>query len=118
MRKLFQVLLLILFAIQNSYSQTCNCESNFQWVKKTFEDNDAGFRYIINKKGKDAYEIHNRLYLNKIKGLPNDRACADAINSWIRFFRNGHIGINYLKEDKAKKNIKLEKFGPGYKDLI
>lgn len=24
--------------------QDCNCESNFQWVKKTFEENDAGFR--------------------------------------------------------------------------
>lgn len=116
--KLFLVSLFTLFAVQKNYSQTCNCESNFQWVKKTFEANDAGFRYIISKKGKDAYEVHNRLYLNKIKALPNDRACADAINKWIRFFRNGHIGINYLKEDKAKQNIKLEKFGLNYKDFI
>jgi len=118
MRYLFLVLLFTFFAIQKNYSQTCNCESNFQWVKKTFEANDAGFRYIINKKGKDAYEVHNRLYLNKIKNLPNDRACADAINTWIRFFRNGHIGINYLKEDKPKQNIRLEKFGPNYKDFV
>lgn len=118
MRRFFLVLLLILFAIQKNYSQTCTCESNFLWVKKTFEANDAGFRYIINKKGEDAYQVHNRLYLNKIKNLPNNRACADAINSWIRFFRNGHIGINYIKEDKAVKNIKLEKFGPNYNDFI
>lgn len=123
MRKLLLVLLFALFIVQNNYSQTCTCESNFQWVKKTFEENDAGFKYIIAKKGKDAYEVHNRLYLNKIKTLPNNRACADAINTWIRFFRNGHIGIHYIKEektkeDKAKKNIKLDKFGPNYKDFI
>jgi hypothetical protein len=112
------VLVFTLFAIHKNYAQTCSCESNFQWVKKTFEANDAGFQYIINKKGKDAYEVHNRLYLNKIKNLPNNRACADAINSWIRFFRNGHIGINYIKEDQAKPNIKLEKFGPSNKDFI
>ena len=118
MRGLFLILLFTLFAIQKNYSQTCTCESNFQWVKKTFEANDAGFRYILTKKGKDAYEVHNRLYLDKIKKLPNNRACADAINSWIRFFRNGHIGINYIKEDKDTKNSKLEKFGPNYNDFI
>jgi len=123
MMKLFLVSLFTLFAVQKNYSQACTCETNFQWVKKTFEANDAGFRYIISKKGKDAYEVHNRLYLNKIKNLPNDRACAEAIYNWIIFFRKGHIGINYLKEDtpqkdKAQKNIKLEKFGPGYKDFI
>ncbi|MDO6432709.1 S41 family peptidase [Flavitalea sp. BT771] len=118
MRALFLILLFTLSAIQKNYSQTCSCESNFQWVKATFEANDAGFKYIINKKGKDAYEIHNRLYLDKIKHLPNDRSCADAINSWIRFFRNGHIGINYLKEDVPAKPIKLEKFGPNYNDFM
>lgn len=41
--------------------ETCTCESHFKWVKETFEENDAGYQYIIDKKGQAAYKIHNQL---------------------------------------------------------
>lgn len=101
-RLLFLCLLLSLPII--NFAQNCNCESNFLWVKKTFEENDAGFQDIISKKGQDAYALHNAMYLEKIKQLPNNQACARLLNQWIRFFRNGHIGINYIgKTNEVKK---------------
>jgi hypothetical protein len=102
-RHLLFLCLLLSLPILN-FAQDCNCESNFLWVKKTFEENDAGFQDIIKKKGQDAYALHNAMYLEKIKQLPNNQACARVLNQWIRFFRNGHIGINYIgKTNEVKK---------------
>ncbi|MDR0427318.1 MAG: hypothetical protein LBH12_01815, partial [Dysgonamonadaceae bacterium] len=74
MRHLFFITLAVLFACPAS-GQTCTCESNFEWVKKTFEENDAGFQYIIDKKGLAAYNIHNQLMLEKIKTAKTSMEC-------------------------------------------
>lgn len=100
-----------------SYAQNCDCESNFNWVKKTFEENDAGFEYIVSKKGKDAYELHSKMYLEKAKQLPNDKECAIVIDKWVRFFRDGHIGIKYLKEPVQETNFTVENLPVNEKDF-
>ncbi|WP_206022534.1 S41 family peptidase [Pseudoflavitalea sp. G-6-1-2] len=68
-------------------------------MKKTFEDNDAGFTYILSKKGKDAYEMHNSAYLKKVKKITSDKECAIVLDRWMRFFRQGHIGVDYIAKD-------------------
>lgn len=63
-----KTLILLFIGISTfTYAQNCNCETNFDWVKKTFEENDAGFQYIIDKKGTDSYKIHNDNFLKKIQ---------------------------------------------------
>ncbi|WP_120336123.1 S41 family peptidase [Sphingobacterium siyangense] len=114
-RVLFLWLLLSLPIL--NYAQNCNCESNFLWVKKTFEENDAGFQYTISKKGKDAYELHNKMYLEKVKHLSNNQECATLLNQWIRFFRNGHIGVNYIGKTKKAEKVTEQNKQPIEKDL-
>lgn len=88
----------IFFLIYNiSYGQDCDCESNFQWVKTTFEENDAGFQYIIDRKGQQAYDIHNAIFADKIKSANNLMECTDLLYEWLTFFRSGHIGIEMPK---------------------
>ncbi len=82
-------------------AQTCNCESNFEWVKKTFEQNDAGFQYIIDKKGEAAYAIHNQLLSDKIKAAKTSTECTGLLYEWLTFFRSGHIGIENLVHEPA-----------------
>ena len=48
-------------------AQECNCKSIYNWTKTTFEENDAGFQYIIDIKGKHAYILHNDLISEKAK---------------------------------------------------
>ncbi|RBL90056.1 S41 family peptidase [Chitinophaga flava] len=98
MKKLY-LLLLALFVTNGVFAQDCNCETNFLWMKKTFEDNDAGFAYILSKKGKEAYETHNSAYLEKVKRITNDKECAIALDQWMRFFRQGHIGVDFNAKD-------------------
>ncbi|MBA5791762.1 peptidase S41 [Flavobacterium sp. xlx-214] len=93
MKKLTTVI--ALFAtIALGYAQNCSCESNFEWVKKTFEENDAGFEHIIAKKGQQAYTDHNQRIATKIKDAKDIVTCTDVLYEWLEFFRSGHIDIS------------------------
>lgn len=99
-----------------NYAQKCNCATNFYWVKKTFEENDAGFQYVISKKGQDAYALHTALYMEKVRALPNSQECAKLLNQWIRFFRNGHIGVKYTGKTTEASAATEHKTPPAAKD--
>jgi len=102
MRFLIFVTVAVLFACSTN-EQNCTCESNFEWVKKTFEENDAGFQYIIDKKGQAAYDIHNQLTLKKVKEAKTLTECIGLLYEWLKFFRSGHIGIQLLREQNAQQ---------------
>ena len=99
-----------------SFAQNCDCVSNFEWVKKTFEENDAGFQYIVDKKGHAAYDIHNQLMLEKIKAAKTSTECPKLFYEWLKFFRSGHIGIELLTQKEPdisqtpKENAVYETF--------
>ena len=107
MRFLFFVATIFLACQING--QTCNCESNFEWVKKTFEENDAGFQYVIDKKGQAAYNIHNQLMLEKIKEAETLTECTGLLYEWLTFFRSEHLGIERLTYE-ASVSLKYETY--------
>ena len=102
----FVFLLTVAVMLANTANgQTCNCESNFEWMKKTFEENDAGFQYIIDKKGQASYNIHNQLILEKIREVTTSMECTGLLYEWMKFFRSGHIGIEPLtRETPVQQN--------------
>jgi len=77
-------------------------------MKKTFEENDAGFQYIIDKKGQAAYNIHNQLIFEKIKEAKNLTDCSKLLSEWLKFFRSGHVGIQLMAKT-ADNNGENEK---------
>ncbi|WP_313000324.1 S41 family peptidase [Chryseobacterium gleum] len=109
-----KTLLLIFISSSFSFAQNCNCESNYQWVKKTFEENDAGYQYVIDQKGAPAYQAHNNEFLNKIKNVKSDTECQQIIYDWLKFFRSGHFSISKIDNTSqqnptaAVENIKTE----------
>jgi len=95
-------ILFLVVAVALAYpinGQTCTCESNFEWVKRIFEENDAGFQYIIDKKGQAAYNIHNQMMLEKVKAAKTSVECTVLLYEWLKFFRSGHVGIERLTEE-------------------
>ena len=98
MKKLLLVFVLFPLFIQ---AQDCDCLSNFEWVKKTFEENDAGAPYIIEKKGRTAYEAHNAAFEQEVKNISNSLECTQTLYQWLTFFRFGHIGISRLSPGQA-----------------
>jgi predicted RNA binding protein YcfA (HicA-like mRNA interferase family) len=98
-------------AVILAYSQNCDCKSNFDWMKKTFEENDAGFQYVVNTKGKHAYFVHNQLFEKKIIPIKNNYECAEILNEWLLFFRKVHIGIEILKDDLTENTQEMTPYG-------
>jgi hypothetical protein len=94
-------------AVVFAYGQNCDCKSNFDWMKKTFEENDAGFQYVVDTKGRQVYEIHNQLFDKKIAAIKNNSECTEILNEWLQFFRKNHIGIEALKNDTTEKTQEM-----------
>ena len=111
--------LLLLFIIPGIiFSQECNCETNFNWLKKTFEENDAGYEYVINNKGESAYIAHNKTYRNNLKNISSYWECSNLLYDWLSFFRSGHISLKSLKKENSlgqyegweKLDVNVEQF--------
>ena len=86
------------------FSQNCDCESNFNWVKKTFEENDAGYSYVIENKGELTYKKHNEVFVEKVKSITNINECTEALNEWLTFFRSGHFSVSRLNQESNQNN--------------
>jgi hypothetical protein len=108
MNKIFSISVLFLLTFNISSAQNCDCKTNFEWVKKTFEENDAGFQFVIDSKGKLAYENHNQLFLQKTKKIKNADDCTKALQEWLTFFRAGHISIRKLDKVSDSKPTSKE----------
>lgn len=82
-----------LFASFCSFGSTFQCESEFEWLKSTFENNDAGFQYSVEKKGQDLYSAHNNAVLARVQSARNEAQCQTVLSDWLTFFRKGHVGL-------------------------
>ena len=87
------IILILIFIALNAKSQDCNCESNFQWLKATFEENDAGFSYYLKQNGKINYKLLNKRIQEKSISVNNLTECQELLLEWVHFFRTEHIGI-------------------------
>lgn len=85
-------------------AQPCHCNEQFVWLKKTFEENDAGFVSTLEKKGKESYELHNHLIAQKASSITDAAECAEILNSWLQFFRKNHIGLFLTSSETADKS--------------
>lgn len=97
------------------FSQDCNCESTYNWVKKTIEENDAGFSYLVDIKGQKAYEMHCESIRNRVKTISDQTECTLALKEWLAFFRSGHLSIKEISADnktieKPDKNTIIEQY--------
>lgn len=100
------ILLGLFFTLNYTFSQNCDCKTNFDWVKKTFEENDAGFHYALKSKGEQAYANHNRLILEKVNTISKISECTPVLYEWLQFFRTGHISIKL--NQNSDNNPKIE----------
>lgn len=102
-----KVLLFVLIIVSyNSYAQKCSCEDNFYWLKKTFEENDAGFQYVIDKKGAVEYKNHSDFFIKKVKKIKDLSECREVLFDWLLFFRPSHLSLSINQENIKKPDSK------------
>ncbi|WP_228435711.1 S41 family peptidase [Chryseobacterium pennipullorum] len=101
MKNLKAVLISSLLTLTTTvYAQNCNCNQNFEWIKKTFEENDAGFASALKQKGSQAYEAQNKTISEKTKLAKTFNECGPVLYEWLSFFRSGHIAIRPIKKNQ------------------
>ena len=94
MRPIHKVLLPVTFLIATSTSaQPCDCPATFAWMVSTFEQNDAGFQLVVDRKGKAAYDEHTGVFRKRVAEAKDLMVCTELLNGWLQWFRRGHIGI-------------------------
>lgn len=89
----------------STYAQDCNCTKNFEWVKKTFEENDAGFQYAIKQKGDQAYSDLNKRISEKVKSAKTFGECSPILYEWLTFFRSGHVSIRPISKQQSSQSV-------------
>lgn len=100
-----QIILLLLTLLPiGIYGQDCDCESNYKWLRRTFEENDAGFDHALKDKGVRAYEYNNTRILEKVKLAGNLEECRDILYEWLTFFRSGHVSLNIIEDSRENKS--------------
>jgi len=110
MKKINLILVFLLLTSTFSFAQDCDCKKNYDWVKKTVEENDAGFEYALKEKGKQAYEDHNKRISEKVKSAKTLNECRPILYEWLTFFRSGHIEISLNEQStQATNTTKAEK---------
>ena len=112
------LIILTIFLSRLTSGQNCNCADNFVWLKETFEKNDAGFQYVIDKKGEADYKKHTDIYTEKVKTITDKELCAEALLEWLRYFRRGHLWLQSIakKETDGKDKVDNNKIRLQYKD--
>lgn len=102
----------------------CDCTANFQWVKKTFEENDAGFTYALQQKGKLVYDKYTAAIQKKIKPVTGQTECISLLREYLSFFRKSHFSIFANNPETVGAGntgtyrIAMVKSGEDYKGVI
>lgn len=76
-----------------SWAQSCDCAATFDWMVKTFAENDAGFPSVLGSKGTPAYEQHTAALRATAMRTGTVEDCGTVLSDWLSWFRQGHIGI-------------------------
>ncbi|MCF6350947.1 MAG: S41 family peptidase [Flavobacteriaceae bacterium] len=100
--KKISLIILMIFVSSLNYAQNCDCFSNLKWLIETFEKNDAGFQYVIDQKGENAYNYHNKTIKEKALKIKDKKECLNLLNEWTEFFRKGHIGVRLISSKNEK----------------
>jgi hypothetical protein len=93
MNKTFLIVAVIILITYRASAQECNCLESFNWMIYTFENNDAGFRYVIDKKGVEDYKQFTASLKEKAIGISKLNGCQELMSDWLKYFRSGHIGV-------------------------
>ncbi|WP_343672048.1 S41 family peptidase [Chitinophaga sp.] len=98
---------LFVLLVAGAQAQQCNCKTSFEWVKKTFEENDAGYAHIVKLKGPEAYKLHNQLIAEKVQHITDVDSCIGKLQDWVRFFRTDHFRFTKTAETAPQAGFKV-----------
>jgi len=76
-------------------------EETFLWVITTFEENDAGFRLVTDKKGEQDYRLFTQKMTSRVKEAKDQQEFISLVNEWLGYFRKAHHGFAAIRDQET-----------------
>lgn len=76
-----------------SFSQNCDCESEFISVKSFIEENYAGFNDKVSNVNRNTYSKLENDLLQQAKSASSDNYCYFTIQTLLNYFNDGHLRL-------------------------
>ena len=79
-----------------AFSQPCDCKVAFDYTKRKIETNYSGFKDKVTADNRAVYnEFTDSLKAEAAKPVYQEQFnCVKVIASWLKFFKDGHVGVN------------------------
>lgn len=104
--KQYIITLLICTLTTTAFSQPCDCPSAFSFTVKKLEANYPGIKDKVTDKTRPAYQALIDS-LRTAAALPQNQqkqACATILFTYLRFFKDGHLGLGISNNNPAPEN--------------
>src|SRR5471030_1366435 len=93
MIKKLLLLCILTFISYYSFSQSCNCETEFNYIKNFMEKNYAGFNDKQAGMTKDGYNKLINEYISYSKNPHAHENCLLIISQFLNHFKDQHVSI-------------------------
>ncbi len=109
-------------------AQRCDCFENLNFVQKHVEQNYPGYKDKVSVKNQENYLNFTAKLIKQSKQTLQIDSCANLINLWISFFRDGHIQLfgpngpthnqflypnrNFSRGDYQEYSVEYKKLSP------
>lgn len=94
MKVSFPVLLFLLLPAFAS-TQSCPCTEQFDWLRQKLALNYSGYRDKVTPQNQAEFDRHTAGFQAKVAAATSDTACLRLLTDWARWFRDGHVQLNY-----------------------
>ena len=82
-------------------AQECNCPETFEFVTTTIRENYSGWRDKVTPRTQPALDSLTARVRARAQAARTDLECAQVMQEWIAFFRDGHVGVGYQPPRQA-----------------
>ena len=72
---------------------SCDCATQFAFVRHEMETNYAGYKDKVNHETASQYMTLTSKYLDKAKNTNKQQYCFQLMKEWLGFFKDGHVQL-------------------------
>lgn len=96
---------LFVFIGFKSNAQDCSCDESLKELSNALEENYSLFKFKVNERNRAVYNAFTEVHMQQAKNTVDFEECKIILGHWLKFFRDGHVWINYYPSDNPATEI-------------
>ncbi|WP_143960278.1 S41 family peptidase [Litoribacter populi] len=94
--------LFLMLSQQSLSAQSCSCEESLDALAVGVEQNYSLFRFKVTDQNREVYEAFTAVMKQQAGAASGFEECKQVLNTWLGFFRDGHMWLNFQEEAGEK----------------